>query len=115
MRERERDARILHGKRLEPGRENNTDWEVPEMDHKRPFHFDVLEDKPFMLTSVEYRIRKQLQVLTTFLIGGGPSWELEKFWTQVGILTGYSAATCDFNWSQEHISVSNWSLSCFVT
>ena len=85
------------------------------MDYRRPFYYDVLEGNPFMFTSVEYRIRIQLQLMTTFLRGGGQLWVLEDFWTQVGILAQNSAATCDWNWSQEHISVSSLSLRWFLT
>ena len=53
------------------------DWEVyrisevPEIDHKRPFYYDVSEGKAFIFTSGEDRIRKQLQLLTILLKGGG--------------------------------------------
>ena len=47
----------------------------------------------------------------TFLKSGGQFWTLENYWTQVGTATGHSAAIADFNWSPEHISVSNFGLS----
>ena len=68
-----------------------------------------------MFTSVGDRIRIQLQLFTSFLRREGQFWVLEGFWMQVGILTGNSASTCDFNCSREHIGVSNSSLCCFMT
>ena len=41
------------------------------MDHKHACFYDVLEGKPIMFTSVEDRIRIQLQFLTIFLKNGG--------------------------------------------
>ena len=34
--------------------------EVPEMDHKRLIHYDVVDRKPFMFTSRENRVGIQL-------------------------------------------------------
>ena len=80
------------------------------MSQKRPFYYDVLEDKSFVFTCVEDRVWIPFQLLTTILKGGGHLWVLEDLWTQVGILTGNAASTSDFNWSHEHISVSSWSI-----
>ena len=90
------------------------DWEIREMSHKRPSYYDVLQGKPFVFTSVEDQVRIQIQLLTTFLKGGGQFWVLEDFWNQVGILTCNASLTSHFNWSHEHISVSSWSISYFV-
>ena len=81
------------------------DGEVPELGHKQPLFYDVLQGNPFSFTSVDDDIRIQIQSLNTFLKGGGQLWMLDEIWTQVGFLTGNSASTSDFNWSQEHISV----------
>ena len=111
---RGRKARFLHEKPLVADRETHMDSEVPEMDHSRPFYYQVLEGKSFVFTNVDNWIRIQLHLLTTFLRGGGQLWVLEDFWMQVEISTCISAATCDFNRSQEHISVSSLSFCCFV-
>ena len=58
---------MLHGSGLAAEREINMDWEVPEMDHKRPFHYDVVESKLFVFTNVEGGVRIQIQLLITFL------------------------------------------------
>ena len=80
--------------------------EVPELDHKRPFYYDVVEGNPFTFTSANSRTLIQIELLLIFLRGGGRLWTLEKYWTQVGVLTGHSASTADFNWSSSYISVS---------
>ena len=83
------------------------DLDVPDLDFRRPFYYDVLEGKPFTFTTEESRVRIQINLLMTFLKSGGQLWALEDYWTQVGIATGHSAAVADFNWSPAHISVSH--------
>ena len=75
---------------------------MPDLCYKRPFYYDVIEGKPFTFTC----IRIQIELLLTFLKSGGQLWALDDYWTQVGVLTGHSAATADFNWSPSHISIS---------
>ena len=84
------------------------DLDVPDLDFKRPFYYDVLEGKPFAFTTEESRVRIQINLLITFLKSGGQLWALEDYWTQVGIATGHSAAVADFNWSPAHVSVSDF-------
>ena len=55
---RGKDPTVLHGSCLSAEREIYTDWEDPEVDHNRPFYDDVLEGKPFVLTSVNNWIWK---------------------------------------------------------
>ena len=76
--------------------------------------YDVVEGKPFTFTSVNSRTLIQIELLLIFLRGGGQLWTLEESWTQVGVLTGHSASTADFNWSSSHISVSFWSYFVMV-
>ena len=45
------------------------DWEVPEMDHKRPIHYDMVEGKLFVFTTVEDRVWIRTELLTTVLKG----------------------------------------------
>ena len=108
---RGRDGRVLYGSKLEAEREVYMELDVPDLDFKRPFYYDVLEGKPFTFTTEETRVRIQINLLLTFLKIGGQLWALEDYWTQVGIATGHSAATADFNWSPAHISVSNFNFS----
>ena len=82
------------------------EFDVPDLDFKRPFYYDVLEGKPFIFTTEESRVQILINLLPTFLESGGHFWALEDYWTQVGIATGHSAAVADFNWSPAHISVS---------
>ena len=102
-----RDGRVLYGSRLEAEREVYMELDLPELSHKRPFHYDVLEGKPFTFTTEEDRIRIQINLLTIFLRSGGQLWALEDYWTQFGVATGQSTSIEDFNWSPARISVSN--------
>ena len=93
------DGLTLYGSRLEAEKELFMHLDVPELDHKRPFYYNVVEGKPFTFTSANSRTLIQIELLLIFLRGGGQLWTLEEYWTQVGVLTGHSASTADFNWS----------------
>ena len=105
---RGRDGRVLYGSKLEAEREVYMELDLPELSHKRPFYYDVLEGKPFTFATEEDRIRVQINLLTIFLISGGQLWALEDYWTQVGVATGHSASMADFSWSPARIFVSNF-------
>ena len=102
---RGRDARVLYGVKLEKEREQYMELDMPDLCYKRPFYYDVIEGKPFTFTTESTRIRIQIELLLIFLKSGGQLWALDDYWTQVGVLTGHSAATADFIWSPSHISV----------
>ena len=68
---RGRDRRVLYGSRLEAEREVYMELDVPDLDFKRPFYYDVLEGKPFTFTSEESRVRNQINLLMTFVKNGG--------------------------------------------
>ena len=84
---------MLYGDHLVEEREIYMDRQVPRMDHKRFFCYDVVVGKLFVFTNVEDHYRIQYQMLTTFLKVGGQIWVLEVFWTILGILIGDSAST----------------------
>ena len=99
------DGRTLYGSKLAAEKELFMHLDVPELDHKRPFYYDVVEGKPFTFTSAISQTLIQIELLLIFLRGGGQLWTLEEYWTQVGVLTGHSASSADFKWSSSHISV----------
>ena len=99
------DGWTLYGSKLEAEKELFMHLDVPELDHKRLFYYDVVEGKAFTFKSASSRTLVQIELLLIFLRGGGQLWTLEVYWTQVGVLTGHSASTADFNWSSSHISV----------
>ena len=107
------DGRTLYGSKLEAEKELFMRLEVPELDHKRPFYYDVVEGNPFTFTSASSRTLIQIELVLIFLRGGGQLWTLEEYWTPVGVLTSYSASTADFNWSSSYISVSIWAYVCY--
>ena len=100
------DGRTLYGSKLEAETELFMHSDMPELDHKRPFYYDVVEGKPFTFTTTTSRTLIQIELLLIFLREAGQLWTLEENWTQVGVLTGHSASTVDFNWSSSYISVS---------
>ena len=76
------DGRTLYGSKLEAEKELFMHLDVPELDHKRPFYYDVVEGKPFTFTSASSRTLIQIELLLIFLRGGGQLWTLEEYWTQ---------------------------------
>ena len=100
------DGRTLYGSKLEAEKELFMQLEVLELDHKRPFHYDVIEGKPFTFTSASSRTLIQVELLLIFLKRGDQLWTLEEYRTQVGVLTGHSVITGYFNWSASYFSVS---------
>ena len=73
------DGRTLYGSKLEAEKELFLHLDVPELDHKRPFYFDVVEGKPFTFTSASSRTLIQIELLMIFLRGGGQLWTLEEY------------------------------------
>ena len=101
------DGRGLDGRsKLEAEKGLLMHQEVPELDHKHPFYNDVIEGKSFSFTSASWQTVIQIELLLICLKGGGQLWTLEEYWTQMGVLTGHSASTADFNWSASFIAVS---------
>ena len=49
------DGRTLYGSKLEAEKELFMHLDVPELDHKRPFYYHVVEGKPFTFTSASSR------------------------------------------------------------
>ena len=100
------DGRTLYGSKFEAEKELFMHLDVPALDHKRPFYYDVVEGNPFTFTSASSRTLIQIELLLIFLRRRGQLMTLEEYWTQVGVFTGHSASTADFNWSLSYISVS---------
>ena len=103
-----RDGRVLYGVKLEKEREYYLELDVPDLDFKRPFRYDVLEGQPFTFTTEKSCVRIQIILLMTFLKSGGQLRALEHYWTEVGIVTGHFASIADFNWSPACISVNRF-------
>ena len=100
------DGRTLYGSKLEAEKELFMHLDMPELDHKRPLYYDVVEGKQFTFTTASSRTLIQTELLLLFLGGDGQLWTLEEYWTQLGVLTCHSASTTDFNWSSSYGSVS---------
>ena len=71
------DGRTLYGSKLKAEKELFMHLDVPELDHKRPFYYDVVEGKPFIFTLASLRTLIQIELLMIFLRGGGQLWTLE--------------------------------------
>ena len=76
---RGRDARVLYGVKLEKGREQYMELDVPELCYNRPFYYDVIEGKPFTFTTESTRIRIKIELVLIFLKSGGQLWALDDY------------------------------------
>ena len=99
-------AKVLYGSKLQVRKEIFMHVDVPELDQKRPFSYDVLEVKPLTFTLASSQILIQIELLLIFLGGGGQLSALAEYWTEFGMLTCQSASTADFTWSVSQICVS---------
>ena len=97
--------RVLYGKNLGAEGEQYMDLNVLDLSHRRPLYYDVVERKPFTFTTESIRKSIQFESFLTFLKSGCQLWAIEIYWNQVGVMTGHSAFTADFNWSSSHIAV----------
>ena len=61
------DGRTLYGSKLEAEKELFMHLDVPELDHKRAFYYDVVEGNPFTFTTASSRTLIQIELLLIFL------------------------------------------------
>ena len=67
---RDRDGRVLYGSMLEAERELYIELDRPDLSHRRPFYYVVLEGKPFTFTTEEAPVGIQINLITKFLKSG---------------------------------------------
>ena len=79
---RGRDGRVLYGWKLRAEREIYMELDVADSDFKRPFYYDVLDEKNSTFTTEDSRVRIQINLLMTFLRSGVQLWALEDYWTK---------------------------------
>ena len=68
---RRSDERTLYGSELEAEKEFFMNLDVPDLDHKRPFYYDVIDGKPFTFNSASSRTLIQIELFLIFLKEGG--------------------------------------------
>ena len=73
---RGRGAPVLYGEIREKEKQILLEYEVPELDTKRPFNDDVFEGKPFIFKLERDRVSTQIQPMMTFLKSTGELWGL---------------------------------------
>ena len=100
------DDRTLYWSKLEPEKDLFMHLDVPDLEHKLPFYNDVAEGKSFAFTAGNARDSLQIDLMMIFLRRGAHFWTLKEYWTREPALTGHSANTADYNWSEAYISVS---------
>ena len=95
----------MYGTKLEAERKHYMNLNAPDLCHKRPLFYDVVEGKPFTCRTESSRTRIEVKLLLTFLKIGGRLWALESYWNQVGVMTRHSLSTAEFKWSLSHPAV----------
>ena len=80
--------------------------DVHEMEHKRPFKYDMAEGKPFIFATESARVPIQIESVTSSLRRWDQLRTMEEHCTQFGVLTGHCASNADFNRNSSYVSVS---------
>ena len=102
---RSSDGRTFFASKLEAEKELFMLLQVADLDHKRPFYYDVIEREPFTFTSASSRTMMQIELLLIILRKECELWTLEDYWTRVGVLTGHLVSTADFKWRASYVSL----------
>ena len=69
---------------MEEAREKYMHFDLPELDHKRPYYTDDVGGKQFAFTCEHDNTHIQIHLFITLLRSAGELWGLEQYWTQVG-------------------------------
>ena len=73
-----------------------------------PFYEDFMKGSSEALVTPESRMKTQLCVIADFVQHQGDLLLLRTLWSRIGSFTNYQAMFCDFDWSEERISVSTF-------
>ena len=94
---------MLCADRLAAERKVYMDWEISNLDSKRPF-FMLWWEKATYFHQLGRSREYSIAVIDNFLERGGYLTVMAGLCTQVGISTENPASTPDFYWSLEHMS-----------
>ena len=82
--------------------------ELVDIGERFPFNDDFVKGTATTLVTPASRAKTQIHLVADFVQHQGDLSLLRRMWSQVGSLTNYQASYCDFDWSEERVSVSSF-------
>ena len=79
--------------------------ELVDVGERFPFYDDFMQGRPTALVTSESRAKLQLSIIGDFLQTQGDFSLLKSLWSRISAHTDYQANLCDFDWSEERITV----------
>ena len=80
--------------------------DLVDVGERFPFYDDFMQGRPTAMVTPESRAKLQLSIVGDFLQSQGDFSLLKNLWSRVSSLTDYQVSLCDFDWSEERITVS---------
>ena len=82
--------------------------ELVDIGERFPFYDDFVKGTATTLVTPASRAKTQIHLVADFVQHQGDISILRRMWSQVGSLTNYQASYCDFDRSEERVSVSSF-------
>ena len=86
--------------------------ELVDIGERFPFYEDFIRGTTTALVTQEARVKTQLCLVGDFIKTLGDLSVLRNLWARMGAFTNHQATVCDFDWGEERISVSIFSVTC---
>ena len=80
--------------------------ELVDIGERFPFYEDFIRGTTTALVTQEARVKAQLCLVGDFIKTLGDLSVLRNMWARMGAFTNHQATVCDFDWSEERMSVS---------
>ena len=80
--------------------------DLVDVGERFPIYDDFVQGRTTALVTPESRAKMQLSIVGDFLQTQGDLSVLRSFWARISSYTDYQASLCDFDWTEEHITVS---------
>ena len=80
--------------------------ELVDIGERFPFYEDFLKGSTTALVTPDSRAKTQLCIIADFIQHQGDILLLRNLWSRIGSYTNHQAVFCDFDWSEERLTVS---------
>ena len=88
--------------------------ELVDIGERFPFYDDFVKGTATTLVTPASRAKTQIHLIADFVQHQGDLSILRRMWSQVGSLTNYQASYCDFDWSEDRVSVGSFVFFLFT-
>ena len=86
-------------------------FELVDIRERFPFYDDFVRRRPTAMITPESRAKTQLCIVADFIQTQGDSSLLRNLWPRISSFTDHQASLCNFDWGEEHLTVSSASNS----